>query len=136
MIGCSTVPWCSANCTRASWRDAAINALAFAPDGRWLASAAGNHLFDLWRPGDGAHLRSLAGHRAPVTGCSAHPGSEWIAFTAADGELRIWSASTGECLSAVRVDGALLACAFSDEGRSVVAVGANGLYLFGWVTGG
>ena len=49
--------------------------------------------------------------------------------------MRIWDAAAGRCQSTVRVDGALLSCAWVDEGRGVVAVGANGLYRFDW-TGG
>ncbi len=113
----------------------AVNSLAFASDDTWLAAACSDHGVALFSPVDGRHLRSLAGHRSPVTGCAAHPSAPWLASTAADGELRIWDTATGQCQSTVRVDGALLSCAWVDEGRGVVAVGANGLYRFDW-TGG
>lgn len=113
----------------------AVNGLAFASDDAWLAAACSDHSVALFSPVDGRRLRGLAGHQGPVTGCAAHPGGPWLASTAADGELRIWDAAAGRCQSTVRVDGALLSCAWVDEGRGVVAVGANGLYRFDW-TGG
>ncbi|MBX3606974.1 MAG: TIR domain-containing protein [Piscinibacter sp.] len=108
----------------------AVNQLAFAPDGSFLASASNDGSLRLWHWPDGRERQVLLGHHAEVNGCAVHPGGRWIASVADDGGVRIWQVGGG-CLAALIVDGPLTACAWLDETR-LAAAGACGLYLLQW----
>ncbi|MCW5667950.1 MAG: TIR domain-containing protein [Piscinibacter sp.] len=108
----------------------AVNALAFAPDGGFLASASDDGSLRLWHWPDGRERQVLLGHHARVTGCAVHPGGRLIASVAEDGAIRIWQAGGGT-LAALVVDGALAHCAWLDDSHLAVA-GACGLVLLRW----
>lgn len=108
----------------------AVNQLAFAPDGSFLASASDDGSLRLWHWPDGRERRVLLGHHARVTGCAVHPGGRAIASVAEDGGIRLWKPDGG-LLAALVVDGALAHCAWLDDERLAVA-GACGLVLLRW----
>jgi WD40 repeat protein len=115
-----------------SWRPGAgaVNALAYTPDGRFLLAACSDHRLYVRRPDAAEPPLALRGHGAPVTGCAAHPSGPWAVSCAADGGLRLWDLEAARCLAAVRVDGALLDCAWAEDGSALLAAGAMGLYAF------
>ena len=44
-----------------------VDAIAFSPDGKLLASASNNHTVMLWDPATGATMQTLKGHRHTVS---------------------------------------------------------------------
>lgn len=108
----------------------AVNQLAFAPDGSFLASASDDASLRLWHWPDGRERQVLLGHHARVTGCAVHPGGRLVASVAEDGGIRVWQVGGGT-LAALVVDGALAHCAWLDDERLAVA-GACGLVLLRW----
>jgi WD40 repeat protein len=68
-----------------------VNAVAFAPDGAWLASGGDAGSLLVW--GDGAPL-ALDGHQGSVTAVAFLPGGA-LASTGYDGTVRVWDLATG-----------------------------------------
>ncbi len=54
--------------------------------------------------------------------CAVSPNSRMIASASADKTLRLWDASTGECLHILKHENEVVACAFSPDGRQIFTV--------------
>ena len=72
-----------------------INAVAFSPDGRRLASASNDSTVRLWDPSTGAATAELVGHANPVLAIVFSPDGRYLSSASRD-EKRVWDASTGE----------------------------------------
>jgi WD40 repeat protein len=82
-----------------------IHALAFSPDGKWVASAGSSGVIYVWNAATGKAIQTLRGH-----GDSGHRNVTWLAFlparagrerptlvsTGADNTLRVWNSGTGK----------------------------------------
>jgi WD40 repeat protein len=73
---------------------------------------------------------TLAGHRKDVNGCAISPDGMLIASASNDRTLKIWMASSGECVTTLHVDGGLADCPWLADGERVAATGAGGVYFF------
>jgi WD40 repeat protein/tRNA A-37 threonylcarbamoyl transferase component Bud32 len=72
-----------------------VAALAFAPDGKTLASVAFDRTVKLWDVAAARERASLQGHTAPAVSLAySHDGNR-LASGAADGIIKIWDAATG-----------------------------------------
>lgn len=109
---------------------ASVNCCAFGPDGSYMVSGSSDRTLRLWNVETGALQRVLLGHAAPVSGCQVSPDATSIVSVAEDGVVKVWRAHDGVCLMTVHVDGELSACAWTDGGEGLVAVGAMGAYFF------
>ena len=81
----------------------AVNGLAYAPDGSFLASGSDDASVILWDPDSGTERRRLTGHSGPVDAVAVSPDSRLVASGAGDwhkpgipGELWLWDPTTGE----------------------------------------
>jgi WD40 repeat protein len=102
--------------------DAHATSLAFAPDGRTLASA-GSAALRLWDVTTGKELPQRPGHQADVDRVAFAPDGKTLA-TASWGEtvVRLWDAATGRQLHVLPGHaGGVFDLAFSPDGRSVLA---------------
>jgi WD40 repeat protein len=119
---------------------ARVTALAFAPDGRALASAdAWGSLF-LWPLDATNHSpapRRLRGHRQAVHGLAFTPDGKRLVSCGQDGYLRTWDADTGEPGPAVGpLPGPQSAVAVTADGRRLAVAGLDGaVRLFDAATG-
>jgi WD40 repeat protein len=69
--------------------------VAFAPDGRMLATARADGALQLWDLATGAELLSRTGHRARVSCLAFAPDSRVLASGHADGTILLWNLTSG-----------------------------------------
>jgi WD40 repeat protein len=104
-----------------------LNAVAVAPDGRWLATASSDGTARIWDAATGQQRAVLAGHTGWVRAVAVAPDGSWLATTGSDRKVRIWEAATGQQRTlmaghayevtavAVAPDGSWLATSSSDR---------------------
>ncbi len=75
-----------------------VFALAFSPDGRWLASGSADRTIRLWEPAAGRARAVLRGHERPIAWVSFSPDGRRICSS--DGEsTRLWDAAAGRAVA-------------------------------------
>jgi WD40 repeat protein len=112
-----------------------VNAVAFSPDGKTLASADDNKI-RIWDLATGKQILSpLTGHTGPVTDIAFRPDSRLLASSGNDGTIRLWDLPSGEphgsplsghlpSVPAVKGNaGAIEQIAFSTDGSHVASAG-------------
>lgn len=94
----------------------------FSPDGKTLATAAGNQQIHLWTI-PAAKERLFGGHEGGILAVAFQPGNKRVATAGRDGTERTWEAMTGKALRCSREDNTSFRCAaFSADGRRLAAV--------------
>jgi WD40 repeat protein/DNA-binding SARP family transcriptional activator len=76
-----------------------ITAVAWSPDGTWIATTSRDGTAIVWDGRTGERLATLSGHQDVVYNLSWSPSGKAIATASYDGTARIWVAETGEELS-------------------------------------
>ena len=81
-----------------------VTALAFSPDGKTLASAAGFTESDirLWDVASGKEIGRLEGHGSYVSSLVFWPDGKKLASSSADQTIRIWDVASRKCLDVLR----------------------------------
>ncbi len=70
-----------------------INALAFSPNGKLIATAGINEVVRVWRVSDGKLARALKGHKGWVTTVAFFPDGQWVVSGSSDKTIRLWRLS-------------------------------------------
>ena len=101
--------------------------LAFSPDGKLLAKAAGfEGAIQLWRVADGRSLERLTGKNQSIHSLAFSPDGKHLAATGQEGHLTIWDLETGEASEPFATDGlADGPLAFSPDGRTIATRGGD-----------
>lgn len=99
-----------------------LNALVFSPDGRLLATTAGqSRLVWLWDATTGALVRKLAGQEYPAKAVAFAPDGAHVAGMQAGPDIRVWAVETGALVATLAIDsGGTKSLAFAPDGRSLV----------------
>ncbi len=113
-----------------------ITALAFSPDGKTLASAAGFSESDirLWDVATGKEMEPLKGHGSWVSSLVFWPDGKKLASSCADQTLRVWEVASRKCLEELRGHRQeVWRLALLPDDRTLVSGGKDGTVCF-WDT--
>jgi WD40 repeat protein len=112
--------------------EGAVSSVAFAPDGKLLASSSVEHsdpVIYLWDPASGRVVRELRGHRGGVHAVAFSPDGKLLASGGDDMTVRLWDAGTGQTVRVLATEGSVATCvAFAPDGR-VLATAEKGSVL-------
>ncbi len=106
-----------------------VRTLAFAPDGRTLASGGQDNVVIVWDAEAGTPLKQLRGHASHVRSCAFSPDGAMLLSAGHDSQIKLWRpAEYGETrdIDADFDDGyATLAARFSADGSEVVTASSD-----------
>ncbi len=102
---------------------AAVTALAYSPDGAWLASASLDTSVRLWPTGAGQTARRLEGHSDAVWSLAFSPDGDRLISGSDDRTLRVWEVPAGRLVNTIRSTslGRVLQVAYSPDGLWLAA---------------
>ena len=106
-----------------------VQAVAYAPDGRHVASGDDGGAVRLWDAETGQPVgEPLSGHEGPVRAVAFSPNGRRLASASDDGTVRLWDATTGQAVGDPLTghEDAVHAVAFSPDGRRLASGGADG----------
>jgi hypothetical protein len=103
-----------------------VEAVAFSPDGRLLASGADDGMVTLSEVTGGACVGSLLGHLAPVYAVAFSADGRLLASASEDGTVKVWDVLSRECLATLLGhEGPVYAVAFRPDGRVLASGSAD-----------
>jgi len=119
------------------WLTNVITSVAFAPDGRTLASGSYDKIIKLWNVVTGTELRTLSGHTLEVTSVAFAPDGRTLASCSKDGTIKLWDVMTGNDLRTLSGHTlGVTSVAFAPDGRTLASGGVGGTIKLWDVTTG
>jgi len=106
-----------------SGHSAAVTALAYAPDGSWLASASQDAAIRLWPARGGQAARRLEGHTDGVWSLAFSPDGLRLVSGSDDRTVRVWELPAGRLIDTLRSSslGRVLQVAYAPDGLWIAA---------------
>src|SRR5262249_54097256 len=101
---------------------AAVTAVAFSPEGRFLASGSGDQTVRLWDLISGKEVGVFRGHQDGVTSVAFSQDGKRLFSGSADKTARVWEVASGR--EVLRLEGhgaAVTSVAFGPDGRSLAS---------------
>jgi WD40 repeat protein len=103
-----------------------VRALAFSPDGKFLAVGSDNGNLQLVSVADGKLVRGFAGHTSAVTGVAFHPVIDLMVSSSKDRTIRLWNPANGQAIKSLEgheawVEGVV----FAERGTRLASVSAD-----------
>lgn len=104
-----------------------VNAIAFSPDGRLLASASWDNTVRIWDTTTGVAVRTLQGHQNMVNAVAFSPVGGLLASASLDGTMRLWDSATGNLVRLLGQNSNIVtAVTFSPDGRLLASAAMDG----------
>lgn len=96
----------------------AVNAVAWSPEGRLLASAGSDGTVQVWDANNGHPVITLTGHAQEVWSVAWSPDGRLLASASGDGTARIWDVNSKQLLATLsRHTNGVQSVAWSTDGR-------------------
>ena len=105
--------------------DDAVNAVAIAPDGTWLATGGDDGTVRTWAA-DGTPRATLTGHHGAVNAVAIAPDGTWLATGGGDGTVRTWAADGTPRATLTGHRGPVNAVAIAPDGTWLATGGDDG----------
>ncbi|MBV9454826.1 MAG: PD40 domain-containing protein, partial [Rubrobacter sp.] len=110
--------------------DDKVNAVAFSPDSKYLATASSDKTACVWEAATGDEVKCVS-HKGPVNSVAFSPkDGKYIATASDDGTARIWNATTGKeetSSSPIKPGGKkAYGVAFSSDGKHLATASDDG----------
>ncbi|KAM4036371.1 TAF5-like RNA polymerase II p300/CBP-associated factor-associated factor 65 kDa subunit 5L [Anomaloglossus baeobatrachus] len=99
-----------------------VLALAFSPNGKYLASAGEDHRLKLWDLASGTLYKELRGHTYNVTSLAFSPDSTLIASASMDNSVRLWDIRNTYCNSLCDGSSSELVGVYTGQTNNVMSV--------------
>ncbi|RYO00688.1 putative WD repeat-containing protein, partial [Alternaria tenuissima] len=104
-----------------------VNAVAFSPDGKTLASASTDRTAKVWNAGSGKALQTLNDHSDKVYAVAFSPDGKTLASASDDGTVQVWDARSGKALQTLNDHSdQVYAVAFSPDGKTMASRSGDG----------
>lgn len=102
-------------------------ALAFHPEGQWLAAGVGRGILELWEIPGGAPVAQWRAHLDWVRAIAFSPDGRWLASAGFDQTVKLWDVRNRQEVRRLEgLEEEILALAFHPNGRWLAAAGENG----------
>src|SRR5664280_876247 len=100
---------------------AAVTAVCYSPDGKFIATGSADKTIILWRSSDGKEIRSFRGSSSGIGHLEFNRDGTGILSLGDDGTCIAWDVMTGKQIKKINTDSRKLTCAsFSPEGTQIV----------------
>lgn len=105
-----------------------VTALAWSPDGQWIASGSEDQTAHVWRAMSGQPLCIYTGHAGRIWSVAWSQDGQRIVSASDDGTVQVWSASQGQhLLTYANHTDVVTSAAWSPDGRWIASSGAEPL---------
>jgi WD40 repeat protein len=103
-----------------------VTAVAWSPDGKYLASVSYDKTVQVWHAANGVHVMTCLGHFERVQALAWSQDSKCLVSGSDDGMARVWDAATGHSLiTYAGHTGQVRAVSWSADGTRIVSAGSD-----------